>query len=131
MRYFYRKNQRLHKEADIAPLFKEGKGVFSYPIKAIYRLVPLAADDVTPCKVVMVVAKRHLKKAFMRNLVRRRMRESYRLNVNTVVPPEGFQVQMAFIFVAQQVVDYKTIEGSIKYIFRELNVKINRTVNSQ
>lgn len=124
MRYFFRKNQRLHKDYDISPLFREGEGLFNYPVKLIYRLIPAPPDDGTPCRVVIVVAKRHLKKAFMRNLVRRRLREAYRLNINNVLPPSGQQLHIAILYVAHEVVDYAHVERSLAKLMHSLNAKV-------
>lgn len=126
MRFFFRKNQRLHKDYDVSPLFKEGEGIFCFPIKLVFRLIPMPSGDTTPCKVVVIVAKRYLKKAFMRNMVRRRMREAYRLNINQVNPPIGYQVHIAIVYVAHQVLEYAPIEKSIKTMVRELNHKVNQ-----
>lgn len=126
MRYFFRKNQRLHKDVDIAPLFAEGGHTFCYPLKVLYRVVPLNEGDTAHSRVVIVVAKRHLKKAHARNLVRRRLREAYRLNAQRIVPKDGFQVHIAFVYVARDICSYTELEKSVVVAFSTIDKKISR-----
>lgn len=118
MRYFFRKDQRLNKEADITPIFQSGRACFAFPIKCIYKQVPLAEGP--PCRVLIVAGKSYLKRAHKRNAVKRRMREAYRLNIHTIVPPVGQGLNMALLYVGRNVRPYAEIERSIKSIFKDI-----------
>ncbi|MBQ9470855.1 MAG: ribonuclease P protein component [Bacteroidales bacterium] len=120
MRYFFRKDQRLNKEADITPIFRSGRATFSFPIKCIYKLVPADPPDGPPCRVLIVSGKSYLKRAHKRNSAKRRMREAYRLNIHTIVPPAGHRLHMALLYVGRNVRPYAEIENSIKMILRDI-----------
>lgn len=118
MRYFFRKDQRLNREADITPIFRTGRACFAFPIKCVYRQVPHTEGP--PCRVLIVAGKSYLKRAYKRNAVKRRMREAYRLNIHTIAPPTGLGLNMALLYVGRNVRSYAEIERSIKSIFKDI-----------
>lgn len=125
MRFFLRKHNRLNHEKDISALFNGGKTLFCYPIKMAYRLTDLSTDEAV-YKVMFVVSKRSFKRAVKRNLIRRRMREIFRLNVHSIVDsiPENKRVDIALIFVSKEIVESPVIEKSINDLFIKLRTKI-------
>lgn len=125
MRYFYRKDQVLHKNQDVMPLFKDGAGLFCYPIKLIYREIAEASPEQPACKVMLVVGKRYLRKAYMRNQVRRRIREAYRLNINKLQPHPGTQIHLVLIYVGHNVAPYAPIERAVLTLLRNLAKRLH------
>lgn len=70
-------------------------------------------------RVLFSVPKKHLKRANKRNLVKRRMREAYRLNKSGLVETlraSGVGMDVALVYNTRQVEDYKTIENGIRKI---------------
>lgn len=70
-------------------------------------------------RVLFSVPKKHLKWANKRNLVKRRMREAYRLNKSELVETlraAGGGMDVALVYNTRQVEDYKTIENGIRKI---------------
>jgi ribonuclease P protein component len=70
-----------------------------------------------PIQVMFVVPKRNFKKAHDRNKIRRRMREAYRLNKNSVYSKfnvEDKKIAIAFLYTGKEEKNYATIETSIK-----------------
>ncbi len=70
-------------------------------------------------RVLFSVPKKHLKRANKRNLVKRRMREAYRLNKSELVETlraSGGGMDVALVYNTRQVEDYKTIENGIRKI---------------
>lgn len=69
--------ERLKSRKIIDTLFGEGRAYFTYPLR-----VHILSDnllDIAPLQVVFAVPKRKFRKAVDRNLIRRRMREAWRL----------------------------------------------------
>ena len=111
MRFFFKKNEKLTSEKEIDLLFKSGKSSFIYPVKVIFitsRIQPIE------CKVLMTAPKRYLKKAVDRNLVKRRMREAYRLNaenLKNMLTEKNISASIAFVYASSKIIDYNDIEA--------------------
>ena len=76
--YSFPKKQRLTGEIRIGKLFLQGKSFIAYPLRVVY-LADEKRED-TPARIVINVPKRRMKKAVDRNLLKRRIREAYRLH---------------------------------------------------
>ena len=75
-RYFFKKEERLCNKRLLQQLYQRGSSFLLYP----YRVVFLPHKDLPyPVQVVLSVPKRNIKHAVDRNLIKRRMRELYRL----------------------------------------------------
>jgi ribonuclease P protein component len=83
----FRREERLKSEKTINRLFKEGRSFSCYPLRLVFIEHPPAQDaelDSNPVQVAFSVPKRNFKKSVDRNLLKRRMREAYRLHKNEV-----------------------------------------------
>lgn len=103
------KSERLCSTAAIDALFASGKGALAYPLRM------LAAPAGAPkSRFVIVVPKKRLRHAVDRVLMRRRIREAYRLNR----PAEARD--LAFIYVADTTIDYHRVEAAMKRLLASL-----------
>ncbi len=122
MNFTLPKSERLHSEKLIKELFNEGSSFFLYPFKVIFKRDK--TRDGGNAIVLFSAPKRKLKKAHQRNLVKRRMREAYRLNkhILTGVDP----IFLGFIYVSDEIIEFKKIELSISEILNRLKTEISR-----
>ena len=78
LRYSFTKDERLCHKKRITALFAEGRGFTCYPFRIVWKSTVLDVDF--PAQVAITVTKRSFKQAVKRNLLKRRIREIYRLN---------------------------------------------------
>lgn len=108
----FKKEERLCSQKLIEKLFAEGKTFLVYPFKVNYIAIDLPGDY--PAKVAFAVSKKLYKKAVLRNLIKRRMREAYRLNKHMLFS-EGAPSKkaMMFIYVGKEILPYKAMEKAM------------------
>ena len=97
------KSERLCGKKAIAELMEHGKGGSAGCLR--YRFLP--GGEVT--RILVSVPKRFFKRAVKRNFLKRRIRESYRLQKDLLSVP----VDIAFIYVAREVLPYDAIYAAM------------------
>lgn len=118
--FSFHKNERLCSKKVIDKLFAEGKSVFVYPVKIVYLETPLSVKS--KVQAAFTVGKRNFKKAVQRNLIKRRMREAYRLNKHKLYDGIGEkQLAVFFIYTGKTISEYKQIETAIIKGIKKLN----------
>jgi ribonuclease P protein component len=76
--YTFKKEERLCNKKLIDGLYHSGSSFLCYPFKASWQFIDVPQKF--PVQIVFSVSKKRFKRAVDRNLVKRRMREAYRLN---------------------------------------------------
>jgi ribonuclease P protein component len=76
--YTFKKEERLCNKKLIDELFHNGSSFLCYPFKASWVFID--GPQQFPVQILFSVSKRRFKRAVDRNLIKRRMREAYRLN---------------------------------------------------
>ena len=78
-------------------------------------------DEELACKVLFSTPKKFHKRANRRNLLRRRMREAYRLNKSLLSESgKSGAVEMAIIYSSKEVLDFKTIENAVRKVLKNV-----------
>jgi ribonuclease P protein component len=104
--FTFRKEERLHKEKLIQELFETGSSFHFYPFKVLFKRNP---DADFPVHQVMITASRkNFKRAVDRNLIKRRVRESFRKNKNLLPLTPKFLI--AYIYTAKEILTFAQIQ---------------------
>lgn len=99
------KIERLHGTADTENLFAgKKKSVYVHPLRVVYKT---QKEDGLPTRIMVIVPKRYFKHAVDRNLLKRRLREAYRLNKREL------KYDIAFIYSSDEIADFSTLEASV------------------
>ncbi len=111
MDYKLHKEEKLCSRTAINNLFDEGKSLMAFPLRAAYRLRPSGQQ---PVRFLISIPKKRIHKAVERVLLRRRTRESYRLNRNQLLVPALQQadcgVDIAFVYLDKTPAPYQVID---------------------
>lgn len=78
------------------------------------------ADPSRPASVLFSVPKKFHKRANKRNLLRRRMREAYRLNKSLLAEGGVRGADLALVYSVKDVAEYKRIENAIRKIISQI-----------
>ncbi len=119
MGFTLKKHEILRSKKKIKELFEDGSSFFLYPFKVYY----LPRQEQETNYVVFPVSKKYFKKAVDRNLVRRRIREAYRLNkaMIGIAHNESFPISIALIYISKFKLPFQEIEHKLKQVFIRLN----------
>lgn len=115
LKYTFKKGERLCSKKLIETLFQSGSSIMAFPIRVQYLLID--SDDTDVIKVLLSVPKKRFKRAVKRNLIRRRMKEAFRLNKHLLYAtvPQGKQLILAFIYIDNTIQPYDVIlKGILK-----------------
>ena len=124
LRYTLKKKDILSKKKEINSLFLNGKSLFKFPLKMVYILKDRVDTNASGVLFSVTVPKRNIKKAVKRNLIKRRIREAYRLNKTVLLSkiPDDKQLQLMFVYVGKQPEKYDLIENAIKNIMNMFRI---------
>lgn len=115
------KNERLHSKKLIKELFDKGSSFFLYPFKVMVLEINFEIPETN--QVLFSVSKKKLKKAVDRNLVKRRMREAYRLNKQILKSEIENKKLIGLIYVSSEIATFQVIETKIKKILTTIKEK--------
>ncbi len=120
------KSERLSSERRIEALFNGGRRGYVHPLKYCWLAAEAAEGDEgdeATVSVMFSVPKKAFKRAWKRNLIKRRIKESYRRRKEALVEKtaaHGRRIDIAFICSADEIPDFKTIDHAVERILEQI-----------
>jgi len=115
------KKQKLCSEKGMEILFKNGKSISEKPFRAVWIFEK--NNDNVFVKSLIVVSKKRMKLAVDRNVIKRRIKEAYRLQKKQLeffLESNNQQLNLAIIYQQEEILDYKTLEEKINLLLSRL-----------
>jgi ribonuclease P protein component len=124
--YSLGKEERLKSNFSIQELLRNGRTVSGYPLKVYWDFT----DDLRqefPARMAVSVPKKKFRRAVDRNLIKRRIRESYRLNKNIIYEPlqeRKLKIALVILFLSEEFVSFDELNKSISGLLERISGKL-------
>ncbi len=126
--YTFKKEERLCNKKLIDELYHSGSSFLCYPFKVSWLLV--VDPQLVPSQILFSVAKKRFKKAVDRNMVKRRMREVYRLNkqqlLYDVLTAADRKIVFSVGYIGNDIVSYDTMEKKMQKLLIQLAEQVTK-----
>ena len=126
MHFKYPKKEKLCSKKLISKLFENSERISKYPLKLLWTEAELPAN--VPTQSAISVSKRRFKKAVTRILLKRRIRETFRLSKNDLynqLTTDNKQIALMIIYQSNEILPYSRIEKSMLFLLEELTKKLS------
>ena len=107
----FTKAERLSSKKEITALFNEGKSFAISHIRVVYRFLPKQEERSNA--ILVSVPKKYFKHAVDRNLLKRRIREAYRLN-KELLQSMPARVEFMLLYQKRRIATFAEIEEIVK-----------------
>ena len=124
----FSKQERLKSRKIIGQLFKGGESFVAYPLRVVWipaePVSTLPATSENPAEpgaqLAISVPKRNFKTAVARNLLKRRIREAYRLHKHELYEKlADRRIALMFMYIAKEELSFAEIEAGVKKMIRK------------
>jgi ribonuclease P protein component len=123
-RYTLSKEERLSWKRYIDLLFTKGQSFVAFPLRVVY--LPVEEDSLAPVSILISVPKKKFKRAVKRNLIKRQIREVYRVRKYTLIDPlveKNSRMLVAFLYLDKEIRSFAEME---KAMTKALTTLVNK-----
>ena len=125
----FNRAERLKSRKVIQALFnRQGQSFAQYPLRLVW--MPMAErKSAYPVQFGLSVPRRHFKKAVIRNTLRRRIREAYRLHkheIYSALTDDDGQYAFMILYMGKDQHPYQDIEKAMQLIIRRFIKKVKQ-----
>lgn len=126
--YTFKKEERLCNKRFIEALFGRGSSFILYPFRISFLKTDTHADALV--QVIISVPKKKYKRAVDRNLLKRRMREAYRMNkkagIYEFLSSRNGCLLLSVHYIGKELLDYTTIDRKMRQALERLRNEYTR-----
>ena len=123
-RYTISKEERLSWKRYIALLFEKGQSFVAFPLRVVY--LPLEEEMSAPVSILISVPKKKFKRAVKRNLIKRQVREAYRVRKYDLIDPLAEKnkcMLVAFLYLDKEIHPFADMEKAMAKAIKVLRDK--------
>ena len=123
--FTFNKEERLCSKKIIDNLFAKGKSFLVFPLKFVF--VKSQVSQKYPAQVAFSVGKRNFKQAVSRNLIKRKIREAYRLNKHLLYKQLNDEyISIFVIFIGKSIPDFSQVNDAMRKGIEKLIKEVGR-----
>ena len=119
--FCFPKNQKLCSQKSIEKLFVYGRSISQKPFRIIWNFENNRQQ--VALKALIVVSKKRIKLAKDRNIIKRKVKEAYRLqkkDLEELLESKNQQLNLAIIYQDNKLLNYNVLEQKISLLLKRL-----------
>lgn len=124
-RYTLSKEERLSWKRYIDLLFAEGQSFVAFPLRVVY--LPVEEENLAPVSIMVSVPKKKFRRAVKRNLIKRQVREAYRVRKYDLIDPlveKNKRMLVAFLYLDKEIHPFSDMEKAMTKALNVLRDKV-------
>lgn len=118
----FKKEEKLIQKKLIDLLYSQGKSFIKYPLLCIYYKV---VGSKYPAQILITVSKKRIKKAVDRNIIKRRIKEAYRIHKNEFYKAlllNNNHIILSVSFIGEKIIKVDEIEIQVMNMINEFKI---------